>query len=153
MLLMRKLISIFSSFTLSSVQLLLLLLEKEQLTSHMRIVMVDAITSLQGYDGRVIPVPEVHDLPNKVYDILDNPVSKWVGKTVCILSSLFKFASRKSCEVWALHFTFLHAIEDTIPPREVYLCGYISWNLAKIQQAPLSGLSWSVRGGKDKTGF
>ena len=52
-------------------------LEMEQFISHMRTAIVDTITFLQmAFDGHVIPDSELHDFPNKIYDILDMPVSK-----------------------------------------------------------------------------
>ena len=52
--------------------------------------------------------------------------------------------------------SFLHNIKDTIPPSEVCLYSSIIWNVAKIEQQPLLGLSQSltsVTGSKAKTGF
>ena len=41
---------------------------------------------MQGADGEIIPVSEVHDLLTKINDILERAVSNWVGKT-CIVAS------------------------------------------------------------------
>ena len=37
--------------------------------------------SLQNLDGGVIPDQEVHELLNKIYDIMNNVLSKWAGNT------------------------------------------------------------------------
>ena len=37
----------------------------------MRISIVDTFTSMQGFDGEVIPVSEVPNLLSKIHDILD----------------------------------------------------------------------------------
>ena len=54
-------------------------LNMEQLIPHIRVVLVDTISSLPDSEGVVIPVSEVHELPIKIHDILDNAVSKWLG--------------------------------------------------------------------------
>ena len=50
-------------------------LDTEQLISHIGTTLVDTNASLQGLDGEVIPVSEVHELLNKVLVILDNSLS------------------------------------------------------------------------------
>ena len=51
-------------------------LEIEELVSQMRSAIMDTITSLQGDDGEVIPVLEVHDSLYKICNILGKAVSK-----------------------------------------------------------------------------
>ena len=67
----------------------------EQLISHLRVALVDIISSLPDSKGGVIPLSEVCELPIKVHDILDNAMSKWVGNSACILVHVFNFASRQ----------------------------------------------------------
>ena len=74
-------------------------LDTEQLISDSRTALVDTISSLQGSDGGVIAGLEVHELL-----ILDNTMSKWVGKIVHLLASLFNSASMQHHEVWASQF-------------------------------------------------
>ena len=50
--------------------------DTEQLISHLRVALVDNISSLPNSDGADIPLSEVHELLIKVHDILDNAVSK-----------------------------------------------------------------------------
>ena len=54
-------------------------LDTEQLVSNTRTAVVNTIASLQDSDGGVIPVQEVLELLTKIWHILDNAVSKWVG--------------------------------------------------------------------------
>ena len=61
-------------------------LNTEQLISHLRIALVDALSSLPNSEGSVILVSEVCELLLKVHDILDNAVSKGVGNSACILA-------------------------------------------------------------------
>ena len=82
------------------------LFDTEQLISHLRVALVDTFSSLPDTEGGVIPVSEVHELPIKGYDILDNAVSKWVGISAHILAHVFNSASREQHEVWASHFPF-----------------------------------------------
>ena len=58
----------------------------EQLISHLRVALVDTVSSLLDSEGGVIPVSEVHELLIKIHDILDNAVSKWVCNSVHILA-------------------------------------------------------------------
>ena len=51
-------------------------LDMEQLISHLRVALVDTISSLPDSEGGVIPVSKMHELLIKVHNILDNPVSK-----------------------------------------------------------------------------
>ena len=44
--------------------------------------------------GEVIQVSEVHDLLNKIHDILSNAGSKWIANSAGILGFLFSSASR-----------------------------------------------------------
>ena len=60
----------------------------ENFISHTRMALVDAIVSLQDYDGVETPVQEVLELLTKNCDILDNAVCKQAGNTACIFASL-----------------------------------------------------------------
>ena len=60
------------------------ILETEQLTSPIRIAMMDTFTSVQGSDGEDIPVSEVYDLLSTIHNILDNTVLK--GLVICLSS-------------------------------------------------------------------
>ena len=60
------------------------------------------IVSHQGSDEEIILVSKVHDLLTRIYDILDNAISKWAGYTAPILAYLFNSTSRQCHEVWAL---------------------------------------------------
>ena len=51
-------------------------LDSEQFISHLRVALVDTLSSLPDSDGGIIPVSEVCELSLKVHDILDNAVSK-----------------------------------------------------------------------------
>ena len=51
-------------------------LDTEQLTSCLRVALVDTVSSLPDSEGVVISVSEVCQLLLKVHDILDNAVSK-----------------------------------------------------------------------------
>ena len=51
-------------------------LDIEQLISHLRVALLDILSSLPDSDGGIIPVSEVCDLLLKVNDILDMAVSK-----------------------------------------------------------------------------
>ena len=48
----------------------------EQLISHLRVAVVDTISSLPDFEGGVIPMSEVCELLTRVHDILDNALSK-----------------------------------------------------------------------------
>ena len=48
----------------------------DQLISHLRVALVDTLSSLSNAEGGVIPVPKVCELLLKVHDILDKAVSK-----------------------------------------------------------------------------
>ena len=85
---------------------------KKQLISHIRTTLGNTIVPLQGSDGGIIPISEVHELLTKIHDILDCATSPWVGNTTHILA--FNSASRKSCEGWASHFPHLHSSKDTL---------------------------------------
>ena len=52
-------------------------LDTEQLISHTRAALIDTILSM-GSDGAVSDASEVHELLNKIHDILDSTVSKWL---------------------------------------------------------------------------
>ena len=56
----------------------------EQLISHIKVELVDAISSLQDTGGGVISVSKVCELLTMIHDFLDNAVSKWIGNTACI---------------------------------------------------------------------
>ena len=73
----------------------------EQLISHLRIALVDALSSLPNFEGGVIHVSEVCELCFKVYDILDNAVSKQVGNSAHILAHVCNSVSRQCHVVWA----------------------------------------------------
>ena len=49
-------------------------LEAEQIISYTRTVIINVITSLQDPNGKVILVLEVHDLLNRILDILEKAV-------------------------------------------------------------------------------
>ena len=51
-------------------------LDIEQLISHLRVALLDTLSSLPDSDGGIIRVSEVHELLLKVHDMLDNAVSK-----------------------------------------------------------------------------
>ena len=51
-------------------------LDTEQLISHLRVALLDTLSSLPDSEGGIIPVSKVHELLLKVHDILDNAVSK-----------------------------------------------------------------------------
>ena len=51
-------------------------LDMEQLISHLRVALVDTLSSLSNVEGGVIPVSEVHELLLNVNEILDKAVSK-----------------------------------------------------------------------------
>ena len=116
-------------------------LDTEQLISHLRVALIDTLSSQPDAEGGVIPVSGVCELLLKVYVILDIAVSKWVGNSACILADVFNSVSRQHCEVWASQFPFLHSLRDVIPPSEVCLYGCINWSLALAQQQSSMGLS------------
>ena len=60
--------------------------DTEQLISHLRVALVDTISSLPDSEGGVIPVSKVCELPIKVHITLDNAVSKQVGNCTHILA-------------------------------------------------------------------
>ena len=70
-------------------------LDTEQLISHLRVALVDTLSSLPDAEGGIIPVSKVLDLLLKVYDILDNTV--W--NSAHILAHMFNSVSRQCCEV------------------------------------------------------
>ena len=51
-------------------------LDVEQLISHLRVALVDTLSTLPDAEGGVIPASEVCELLLKVHDILDKAVSK-----------------------------------------------------------------------------
>ena len=61
-------------------------LDTEHLICHTRNVLVNTIASLQGSDGEIIQVSVVHGPFNKIHDLLNNTLSKWAGKSSCILA-------------------------------------------------------------------
>ena len=82
-----------------------------QLMSGIRTALVDMLALVQDLHGGVIAASEVHELCIKIYDILDNAVSKQVGDTAHILVYLFfNSASRSHFEVWASQFPFFTAL-------------------------------------------
>ena len=66
----------------------------------------------------------------KILHILDNTVSKQVGKTTCILAYQFNSCTKQCCDVRALQFPFIHNIKDT-SSSEPCLYGHINWSLAQ----------------------
>ena len=50
--------------------------DTEKLISHLRVALVDIVSSVPDSEGGVISVSKVHELLLKVHDILDNAVSK-----------------------------------------------------------------------------
>ena len=70
-----------------------------QLISHTRTVLVDMTASLEGSDGKLIPVSEVLELLTKNHDIPDNAVSKQASNTDFILAYHFNSVSKQHCEV------------------------------------------------------
>ena len=76
-------------------------LDTEQLISHLRVALVDSLSSLPNAGGGVVPVSEVCELLLKIHDILDKAVSKQVGNLAHILAYLFNSVSRQHHEVWA----------------------------------------------------
>ena len=132
------------------------ILDMEQLISHLRVALVDTISSLPDSEGAVIPVSEVHELLIKVLDIPYNAVSKKVGNSAHILAHIFNSASRQCCEIWASHFPILHSLKDVVSPSEACMHGGINWSLAQAQQHSSMGLSQSFlsrRGGKTDQGL
>ena len=61
-------------------------LATEQLISHLRVVLVDTLSSIPTTEGGIIPVSEVHESLLKVHKILDNAISKWVWDSAHILA-------------------------------------------------------------------
>ena len=51
-------------------------LHMERLISHLRVALVDTISSLPNFEGGLIPVSKVCKFLLKIHDILDNAVSK-----------------------------------------------------------------------------
>ena len=90
---------------------------------------------LPNYEGGVISVSEVCELPLKVHDILDNAVSIWFGNSTCILAHVFNSASRQHFEVLASYFPFLGSLKDVVPPSEACLYGHINWFLVQAGSA------------------
>ena len=79
MLLFRRIISL-SDFQTGIVEAAHTTLETEQSISHAIAPLIDTIASLQGSDGEFISVSKVHELYTTVHDIVDNALSKQVGK-------------------------------------------------------------------------
>ena len=123
----------------------------EQFISHLRVALVDTLSSLPDAEGGIIPVSEVCELLLKVHDTLDKAVSKQVGNSACILAYPFTSVSRQHYEVWVSQFPFLHILRDVIPPSEACLYGCINWSLAQTHHQSSVGLSQYFppkRGGK-----
>ena len=57
--------------------------DMEQLILHIRVALVDTTSSLPDPEAEVIPISEVQELLIKIHDILDNAMSKQVGKSAC----------------------------------------------------------------------
>ena len=62
------------------------ILDTEQLICHLRVALLDSLSSLPGSEGGIIPVSEVHDLLLRVCNILDKAVSKCIGNSTHILA-------------------------------------------------------------------
>ena len=62
-------------------------LDTEQLISHLRVALLDTLSSLPNSEGGIIPVSEVCELLLKVHDILDSAVSKQVGNSCSYFST------------------------------------------------------------------
>ena len=108
-------------------------MDTEKLISHLRVALVDTLSSLPDSKGGVIPVSEVHELLLKVHGILDNAVSKQVGNLGCILAHVFNSVSRQCHEVWASQFPFLISLRDVIPPSKACLYDQMNWSLAQVR--------------------
>ena len=80
-----RLIKVFQNFRLALMSLLMPTLNMELHISHIRVALVDAISS----EGGVIPVSEVCEVLIKIYNILDNVVTKLVGNSAHILVHVF----------------------------------------------------------------
>ena len=52
------------------------LFDTEQLICHLKIALVDTLSSLPDSERGVIPVSEVHELLHKVHDLLNTAVCK-----------------------------------------------------------------------------
>ena len=75
-----------------------LLTTLSNLLSHLRVALVDTLSSLPDSEGGIIPVSEVRELLLKVHNILDNAVSKQVGNSTHILAHVFNSFSRQHWE-------------------------------------------------------
>ena len=71
--------------------MLLLIWSSSFLTSELPLLI---LFTLPNSERGVIPVSEVHELLNKVHDILENAVSKWFGNSAHILVHVFNSVSR-----------------------------------------------------------
>ena len=69
-------------------------LDAEQLISHLRVALLDTLSSLPDSGGGILPVSEVHELLLRVHDILNKAVSKCTGNTALILAHVFNSVSR-----------------------------------------------------------
>ena len=132
-------------------------LDMKQLISHIRVALVDTISSLPDLEGGVIPVSEVGELLIKVHDILDNAVSNGFGNSACILVHVFNSLFRQHHDVWASLFPFLPSLKDMVLASEACLYGHINLSLAQAQQQSSVDLSvfFPMRSGKarPRTGF
>ena len=77
------------SILINSIKMLFATLDTEQLISCIRVAHVDTISSLQDSEGEMISNSDVYELLTKIYDVLDNDMSKWTGNTACIFSTCF----------------------------------------------------------------
>ena len=127
----------------------------EQLIPHLRVALVDTLSSLPEAEGGVIPVSEVHELLLRIHDILDKAVSRQVGNVTRILAYLFNSVSRQCHEVWPSQCPFLHSLREVIPPSKACLYGHINLSLAQAHSVVLSQSFAPKRGGKARpwTGF
>ena len=119
----RRLMRVFQTFRLALVLLLMPCLIQSSLFLIPELHLLIPLP-FQGSDGGVIPVQEELEVLTKVYDMLDNTVSMWVGNVMHILASLCNSASRQHYEVRASHYPFFHNFKDSVPPSEacLYCC-------------------------------
>ena len=116
-------------------------LDTGELISHLRVSLVNTLSSLSNCEGGIIPISEVHEFLLKVHDILDNAVSKWVGNSAHISAHVFNSASRQHSEVLASQFIFLYGLKDVVAHSQVCQYGCINWSPAQTEQQSSMGFS------------
>ena len=119
-------------------------LDTEHLMSHLRVALVNTLSSLSNSEGDIIPVSEVCELLLKVHHFLDNAMSKQVGNSANILADVLNSVSRQHHEVWSSQFPFLYSPWNVIPPSDFCLYGHIKWSLVQAQQQSSMSLSQSL---------